>query len=134
MTPSPIGVPTPPAVDLIDTTSLYASAPIDEVDAPDIRTGMQATQADVWRIRGELLLIDRPDRSGRPVRSGQVEEAEACFRRALAVARDEAVVEGLHAHAPDVVDPLVDNNPITLQILGICSALAVTTTLAAWSD
>jgi Na+-transporting NADH:ubiquinone oxidoreductase subunit D len=30
-----------------------------------------------------------------------------------------------------VYDPLVDNNPITLQILGICSALAVTTTLAA---
>lgn len=30
-----------------------------------------------------------------------------------------------------VFDPLVDNNPITLQILGICSALAVTTTLAA---
>ena len=28
-------------------------------------------------------------------------------------------------------DPLVDNNPITLQILGICSALAVTTNLAA---
>lgn len=30
-----------------------------------------------------------------------------------------------------VFDPLVDNNPITLQILGICSALAVTTTLSA---
>jgi Na+-transporting NADH:ubiquinone oxidoreductase subunit D len=29
-----------------------------------------------------------------------------------------------------LLDPLVDNNPITLQILGICSALAVTTTLA----
>ena len=28
-------------------------------------------------------------------------------------------------------DPLVDNNPITLQILGICSALAVTTSLTA---
>ncbi len=28
-----------------------------------------------------------------------------------------------------VLDPLVDNNPITLQILGICSALAVTTSL-----
>ena len=25
-----------------------------------------------------------------------------------------------------LVDPLVDNNPITLQVLGICSALAVT--------
>jgi len=43
VTPSPIGVPTPPAVDLIDTTSLYVSAPIDEVDAPDIRTAMSAT-------------------------------------------------------------------------------------------
>jgi Na+-transporting NADH:ubiquinone oxidoreductase subunit D len=29
-----------------------------------------------------------------------------------------------------VLDPLVDNNPITLQVLGICSALAVTTSLA----
>jgi len=28
-----------------------------------------------------------------------------------------------------VTDPLFNNNPITLQILGICSALAVTTTL-----
>ena len=28
-----------------------------------------------------------------------------------------------------LVDPLVDNNPITLQILGICSALAVTSSL-----
>jgi Na+-transporting NADH:ubiquinone oxidoreductase subunit D len=28
-----------------------------------------------------------------------------------------------------VIDPLVDNNPITLQMLGICSALAVTTAL-----
>jgi Na+-transporting NADH:ubiquinone oxidoreductase subunit D len=29
-----------------------------------------------------------------------------------------------------VLDPLLDNNPITLQILGVCSALAVTTSLA----
>ncbi|MDJ0653188.1 MAG: NADH:ubiquinone reductase (Na(+)-transporting) subunit D [Xanthomonadales bacterium] len=28
-----------------------------------------------------------------------------------------------------LTDPLVDNNPVTLQILGICSALAVTTSL-----
>ncbi len=28
-----------------------------------------------------------------------------------------------------LIDPLVDNNPITLQMLGICSALAVTTNL-----
>jgi len=30
-----------------------------------------------------------------------------------------------------VLDPIVDNNPIALQMLGICSALAVTTSLAA---
>ena len=31
---------------------------------------------------------------------------------------------------PVLADPLVDNNPVTLQILGICSALAVTSNLA----
>lgn len=28
-----------------------------------------------------------------------------------------------------LIDPLIDNNPVTLQVLGICSALAVTTSL-----
>lgn len=28
-----------------------------------------------------------------------------------------------------LIEPLVDNNPVTLQVLGICSALAVTTSL-----
>ncbi len=30
-----------------------------------------------------------------------------------------------------VFDPLIDNNPITLQVLGVCSALAVTTNMMA---
>lgn len=42
VTPSPVGVPTPPTVDLIDNSCLYISAPIDEVDAPAVRTGMLA--------------------------------------------------------------------------------------------
>lgn len=42
VTPSPVGIPTPPAVDLVDITCLYVSAPIDEVDAPQIRVGMRA--------------------------------------------------------------------------------------------
>jgi HlyD family secretion protein len=42
VTPSPVGIPTPPAVDLMDTSCLYVSAPIDEVDAPEIRVGMAA--------------------------------------------------------------------------------------------
>ena len=42
VTPSPPGIPTPPAVDLIDNRCLYVVAPIDEVDAPAIRAGMPA--------------------------------------------------------------------------------------------
>ena len=42
VTPSPVGIPTPPAVDLMDISCLYVSAPIDEVDAPRIRVGMPA--------------------------------------------------------------------------------------------
>ena len=38
-TPSPPGVPTPPAIDLIDDTCLYVRAPMDEVDAPKIVAG-----------------------------------------------------------------------------------------------
>ena len=40
VTPSPIGIPTPPAVDIIDNTCFYVTAPIDEVDAAGIRVGM----------------------------------------------------------------------------------------------
>ncbi len=38
-TPSPPGVPTPPAIDLIDDSCLYITAPMDEVDAPKIGAG-----------------------------------------------------------------------------------------------
>lgn len=41
-TPSPPGIPTPPAIDLIDDSCLYVTAPIDEVDAPAIKLGMPA--------------------------------------------------------------------------------------------
>ena len=42
VTPSPPGIPTLPAIDLMDISCLYVSAPIDEVDAPQIKTGMTA--------------------------------------------------------------------------------------------
>lgn len=47
------------------------------------RTGMRVAEAEAWRMRGELLLIDRP------TKSTQLEEAEGYFRRALAVARQQ---------------------------------------------
>ncbi|HEX5048736.1 MAG TPA: efflux RND transporter periplasmic adaptor subunit, partial [Gammaproteobacteria bacterium] len=42
VTPSPVGIPTPPTIDLIDATCLYISAPIDEVDAPKVKAGLTA--------------------------------------------------------------------------------------------
>ena len=48
-TPSPIGIMTPPAIDLIDERCLYVKAPMDEVDAPRIHVGQPA------RIRVDAL-------------------------------------------------------------------------------
>lgn len=42
VTPSPVGIPTPPTVDVVDLSCLYISAPIDEVDAPAVRAGQKA--------------------------------------------------------------------------------------------
>jgi HlyD family secretion protein len=53
VTPSPPGIPTPPAIDLIDEGCLYVEAPIDEVDAPHVRLDQPA------RVRLDAF----PDRS-----------------------------------------------------------------------
>ena len=42
VTPSPPGIATLPAIDLINSTCFYITAPIDEIDAPAIKTGMVA--------------------------------------------------------------------------------------------
>jgi HlyD family secretion protein len=52
VTPSPVGIPTPPAVDVVDTSCIYITAPIDEVDAPRVREGMPArVSLDAFRDR-----------------------------------------------------------------------------------
>lgn len=52
VTPSPIGVQTPPTVDLIENNCYYVSAPIDEVDAAEVRVGMDSRiSLDAFRGR-----------------------------------------------------------------------------------
>ena len=52
VTPSPVGIPTPPAVDVVDASCIYITAPIDEVDAPRVREGMPArVTLDAFRDR-----------------------------------------------------------------------------------
>ncbi|OGA18664.1 MAG: efflux transporter periplasmic adaptor subunit [Betaproteobacteria bacterium RIFCSPLOWO2_02_FULL_63_19] len=52
LTPSPPGIPTLPAVDLIDDSCIYISAPIDEVDAARLEIGMNVRiTLDAYRGR-----------------------------------------------------------------------------------
>ena len=51
-TPSPPGIPTPPAIDLIDDRCLFVSAPIDEVDAANIKAG-QVSRITLDAIKGK---------------------------------------------------------------------------------
>ena len=53
-TPSPPGVPTPPAIDLIDDSCLYVKAPMDEVDAPKISVG-QPVRVTLDALPGKIL-------------------------------------------------------------------------------
>ncbi|HHH36071.1 MAG TPA: efflux RND transporter periplasmic adaptor subunit [Gammaproteobacteria bacterium] len=60
VTPSPLGVATPPVVDLIDDSCLYVSAPMDEVDAPAIRPAMDARiSLDAFPGRAFPALVQR---------------------------------------------------------------------------
>lgn len=74
LTPSPPGIPTLPAIDLIDDSCLYVSAPIDEVDAAQIRVGMPARisvdayrgthfQGTVRRIAPYVLALEKQART-----------------------------------------------------------------------
>jgi len=60
VTPSPPGIPTPPAVDLIDDRCFYISAPIDEVDAARVRLGDEArVTLDAFGERAFLGVVRR---------------------------------------------------------------------------
>ncbi|MDK9703569.1 MAG: efflux RND transporter periplasmic adaptor subunit [Sulfuritalea sp.] len=73
-TPSPPGVPTPPAIDLIDDSCLYINAPMDEVDAPRIKVGLpvrvsldampkQPLQGKVRRVAPYVLAVEKQART-----------------------------------------------------------------------
>jgi HlyD family secretion protein len=74
VTPSPIGIATPPVVDLIENSCFYVTAPIDEVDASGIRVGMPARitmdafrgekfQGHVRRIADYVLDVEKQART-----------------------------------------------------------------------
>jgi len=74
VTPSPIGIPTPPAIDLIANRCFYLTAPIDEVDVAGITVGQTARvtldafgerrfQGRVRRIADYVLDVEKQART-----------------------------------------------------------------------
>jgi tetratricopeptide (TPR) repeat protein len=59
--------------------------PVDRAQAWIERTGIRTLEAEAWRMRGELLLA----LTSGPSPKGREQEAEACFLRALEVAREQ---------------------------------------------
>ena len=90
ITPAPPGVPIPPIIDLLDGTSVYVSAPIDEVDAETVHSGQPARvtvdsrpdtsfQAEVTRVAPYVL--DALEQN----RTVEVEVGFADMERALGI-------------------------------------------------
>lgn len=74
VSPSPPGIPTPPAIDLVESGCLYILAPLDEVDAPRVKLGDPARvtldafpgesfPATVRRVASYVLDLEKQSRT-----------------------------------------------------------------------
>ncbi len=74
VSPSPPGIPTPPAIDLVENGCLYILAPLDEVDAPRVKLGDRARvtldafpgesfPATVRRVASYVLDLEKQSRT-----------------------------------------------------------------------
>ncbi|WP_332822175.1 efflux RND transporter periplasmic adaptor subunit [Pseudomonas sp.] len=111
VTPSPPGIPTPPAVDLIDDSCLYVEAPIDEVDAARVKPGMPVRiSLDAFRgehFAGEVSRIAPFVRDLE--RQARTVDVEARFDP---VPSELALLTGYSAD----VEVLIEQRPQTLRI------------------
>jgi HlyD family secretion protein len=108
VTPSPVGIATPPAVDVVDTSCIYVTAPIDEVDAPRVRPGMPARvtldafkersfRAHVRRVAPYILEVEKQ------ARTVEVEAEIEDRDDAVLLPGYSADLEVILAERPDVV-------------------------------
>ncbi|MBI5923437.1 MAG: efflux RND transporter periplasmic adaptor subunit [Betaproteobacteria bacterium] len=108
-TPSPPGVPTPPAIDLIDESCLYIKAPMDEVDAPKIQAGQpvrirldalpkQSFPGRVKRVAPYVSAVEKQSRTvdieavfDQPEAAGRLLVGYSAEVEVILVVRDDAV-------------------------------------------
>lgn len=141
-TPSPPGILTIPAIDLIDDSCLYVSAPIDEVDAAKLKIGQRSRitldaikgrsfSGKVRRIAPYVLDLEKQARTV---------EVEVEFDK---LAQDENLLVGYSADVEIVYDArpqvlrvptqtLLEGNRVLLPNDGVLEERKLTTGLSNW--
>jgi HlyD family secretion protein len=141
VTPSPVGIPTPPAVDVVDTSCIYITAPIDEVDAPRVREGMPArVSLDAFRDRSFPAHVRRVAPyvldTEKQARTVEVEAEVDEMGDALLLPGYSADVEVILAERADVLRvptrALLEGKRVYLLEDGRVRAREVTTGLGNW--
>jgi HlyD family secretion protein len=140
--PSPPGIPTPPAIDLIEEDCIYVRAPIDEVDAARVKVGLEARvtldayagvtfEGSVKRVAPYVL--DR-EKQARTV-DVEVELARVGAEHRL-LPGYSADVEVLLEAKDDVLrvptECLLDGNRVLVLAGGVLRERKVTTGIANW--
>lgn len=128
VTPSPTGVMTLPAVDLVDNTCLFISAPIDEVDAPAVKPGMDARisldafpgqtfPGIVQRIAPYVLEVEK---QARTVEVETVFVDPTQFRRMLpGYSADSEIILAVHDHVLRIPsEALLEGNRVLVYDAG----------------
>ncbi len=142
-TPSPPGIPTLPAIDLIDDSCMFVSAPIDEVDAADIKSGQEARitldaikgksfAGTVKRVAPYVLEIEKQARTVEV----EVEFIEPPKNENLLVgySADVEIVHAVHQNVLRIpTQALLEGKRVLLyRADGVLEDRAVTTGLANW--
>jgi HlyD family secretion protein len=142
-TPSPPGIPTPPAIDLIDDSCMFVSAPIDEVDASEIKVGQTARitldaikdktfAGKVKRIAPYVLELEKQ------ARTVEVEvafdEPPTAENLLVGYSADVEIVHNSHANVLYIpTQALLEGNRVLLyRADGVLEDRVVTTGLANW--
>jgi HlyD family secretion protein len=141
VTPSPVGIPTPPAVDVVDTSCIYITAPIDEVDAPRVREGMPArVTLDAFRDRSFKAHVRRVAPyvldTEKQARTVEVEAGIDELGDALLLPGYSADIEVILAERNDVLRiptrALIEGRRVYVLEDGVVKSRAVTTGIGNW--
>ncbi len=141
-TPSPPGIPTPPAIDLIDDSCLYVSAPIDEVDAAVVHEGQPGRitldaikgvqfPAKVRRVAPYVLELEKQARTVEvELEFLKIPKSE---RLLVGYSADVEIIYNSHQNVLRIPTPaLLEGKRVLLYRNGVLEERAATTGLSNW--